>query len=483
MGIEQPHVPEILVLGGGLSGLSAAAALLRRTPSCRVTVLEKEDRPGGLARSIMVGGVVSDLGPHRIYSTIPEMREWFRTELEGDLIEVHRVSRMFAAGRLLHYPPQLLEVLSAFGLRRFLGFMGGYASARARMLAGGLGAYTFADLMERSFGRPLCEALVFPYIRKVWKLEPEEVSGDVARVRARDANVWNLARRVLTGIEKEGSETSVKKFLYLKGGVETAVRHLAASVERAGGRIECRCEVRGVEMSGRRIAAVEVRDGYGKDRRIAADFVFSTIPITELAGAMHCEALDEARQAVRDLKFLRMLLTFLVIKRPNVTADHWLYFPEASPSITRAYESKNFDPESAPENRTVMCVEHTATEDDPDWNLEDGRLARRALEQFAGTGLIREDEALDAQLHRITHGYPVYRVGYERILKRALDGLARVENLIPLGRQGLFQHNNMDHAIYSGIRAAACWTEKRDDAVAEWYEREIPAFRDFRIVD
>ena len=201
------HAPHIVILGGGLAGLGAAYELLKTGRPCRVTVLEKETRPGGLARSVEVGGVTTDLGPHRIYTTIPEMREWFRDFLGEESLRIDRRSRMRFRGRFLRYPPAALEMLRAIGPVDAARFALGYASARARVLTGRLKPDSFASEMERSFGRPLCEALVFPYIRKMWKTAPEEISADSARVRATMGGLGRMARRILgLAREKEGAQ-------------------------------------------------------------------------------------------------------------------------------------------------------------------------------------------------------------------------------------------------------------------------------------
>ena len=59
--------------------------------------------------------------------------------------------------------------------------------------------------------------------------------------------------------------------------------------------------------------------------------------------------------------------------------------------------------------------------------------------------------------------------------------LRRVKNLMTLGRQGVFLHNNMDHSIFMGLRAAECWA-KGGDCTEDWYDR-IEGFRKLRIVD
>ena len=56
----------VVVLGAGLAGLATAYELCRS--GHRVTILEKEDYPGGMATSWKVGPYWLDHGPHRFHS-------------------------------------------------------------------------------------------------------------------------------------------------------------------------------------------------------------------------------------------------------------------------------------------------------------------------------------------------------------------------------------------------------------------------------
>ena len=232
-----------------------------------------------------------------------------------------------------------------------------------------------------------------------------------------------------------------------------------------------------------RVARVAFRDASGTEQSLDADFVFSTIPLTELVGALKGEGEPSAtaREAAAGLAFLRVILVFLVLRRPSVSNDHWLYFPEAAPRLNRAYESKNFDASLAPPDRTVLCLEGTSLAGDPEWERPDAELARDYARRLASTGLIREDEILESRVQRLEHGYPLYRVGYAKRLEAIWEALAGVRNLITLGRQGLFLHDNMDHAIYLGLRAARCWAQSPDPA-ARW-RGEITESRRLKIID
>jgi protoporphyrinogen oxidase len=475
-----------VILGGGLAGLAAARAALA-TQACRVTILEREARPGGMAISLNVRGTVSDLGPHRIYSAIPAMREWFHRVLGERMFVVERRSRMFVNGQFLNYPLRAAEAVRAFSPFRLGLFAAGYAWARARTLAGRLPERSFAQAMERSFGRPLCEAMVFPYVRKTWHVEPEALSVDVARARATMGGLSRIARRALhPGAEPPGEETSLKRFHYIRGGIEGLARQLADEVRAAGGRIVCGADVRRLETSGGRVRRVSFLEG-GETREIAlgdADFVLATIPLPDLASALLYGGLEATglADAAHALRYVSTILTMAVVRRPSLSADTWLYFPQEEPALTRAYESKNFDPSLGPAGETVVCIENTALPGDAELRRNDAALATDYIGRLAATGLFAAGEVAHSEVHRIDKAYPLYEAGYGENLDRIWGGLRTVRNLLPLGRQALFQHNNMDHTIYTALRAVACWTQEAQP-VAVWYGRELPEFRQFRIVD
>jgi protoporphyrinogen oxidase len=467
----------VVVLGGGLAGLSVAHEILGKR-DCELVIIEKGSRPGGMALSLEWDGMRSDLGPHRIHSSIPEMRQWFRDILGDNLISVRRSSRMYVEGRYIKYPPAARQLLSVFGPLRLAHFAAGYArdSLLYRKDAG-----SFADVMLHSFGRPMCEALVFPYIRKTWKREPERIAARVARTRATMGGLGRMLRRMILPAEKTGQETTLKNFQYARGGIENLVHPLVEGVRRKGGEIRCDTTVCSMTTRDNRIARIDCVDGSGAPVSFEPDFVFLTIPIDD-AIRMTTGLPERLRDTASGLTFLSSVLVFAEIKRPSLGDDHWLYFPQSAPRVMRAYEPRNFDPDMAKPGRTLVCVEATAEEGSVEWAKPDEQLAREYLIELSSTGLFRMDEVDTAHVQRLPKAYPLYEIGYDARLCALWIGLQSVSNLIPLGRQGLFQHNNMDHTIYTGMRAARCWLNERDP-VRHWHEREMPEFEKFRIID
>jgi len=53
---------KVIVIGGGLSGLSAARQLLKTNPDIELTVLEAMDRVGGRTHTVNINGFLFDEG-------------------------------------------------------------------------------------------------------------------------------------------------------------------------------------------------------------------------------------------------------------------------------------------------------------------------------------------------------------------------------------------------------------------------------------
>ena len=60
---DSTKVFDVVVAGGGLSGLAVAEAILRRGARTRVLCLEARERAGGCIRTIRRNGFVMEAGP------------------------------------------------------------------------------------------------------------------------------------------------------------------------------------------------------------------------------------------------------------------------------------------------------------------------------------------------------------------------------------------------------------------------------------
>jgi len=70
-----PEHHEVIIIGAGLSGLSAAHFLRKYTPDLDILVLEQTERPGGAVHSFKEQGYLAEWGPHGFLDNAPESRE------------------------------------------------------------------------------------------------------------------------------------------------------------------------------------------------------------------------------------------------------------------------------------------------------------------------------------------------------------------------------------------------------------------------
>lgn len=123
---------------------------------------------------------------------------------------------------------------------------------------------------------------------------------------------------------------------------------------------------------------------------------------------------------------------------------------------------------------TSLCMEYFCSEKDAIWNTNDKELLRLAMEELKKLKLISKTSLTDGFVMRFAEAYPVYTLDYAKNVSVLKEYLGRFENFQAIGRGGLFQYNNSDHALLSGIYAAQklspdtgrydCWNNSATDS-------------------
>jgi protoporphyrinogen oxidase len=472
-------VKRVIILGAGLAGL-AAAYRLTRLGGYDVLVLEKEPEVGGLARSLTIQGIVTDLGPHRIHTELAEMHSFLHELLPHHLLTVVRKSQMYFRGRYLSYPISPLELLRHLGPFALGHFMLSYLLEQAR---GGIkksAAANYDAAMRRAFGPALYRALILPYTKKVWGIDPQKLSADIVSVRVSAGGLLTLAKELLLK-RGESAPTTLKTFIYVKGGIGRLPERLAELVQAGGGKIQISATVTDVE-NGRPDGCSVAYQVEGHEERAEGEFCISSIPITDLATMLLRHHPDETvRVLLHDLKYIAMRLVFIVVAKPQISPNSWLYFPEPDMLVNRAYETKNFDPTLGPSDKSLLCAEVTCYEGDEIWTMPADELVTKVSAQIARTGLFRIEDVIATSVFSIQHAYPMYDIEYSARLSKLWHFLQQFRTLMTIGRQGLFHHNNMDHSIYMGLLAAE-YLHTKPKPTEAWYQ-DIGQFKRLRIID
>lgn len=465
----------VVILGGGVSGLGAAYRLLQLRPGWRVTVLEQGPVLGGLACSFKCGEFKADLGPHRIYTELPEIEKLLPELIQHtEIVQSPRRSKLLLNGHFFDYPIRAGELLREMGIAKMTRFAASAAVGKLSSLVSH--PSSFEEAMRGAFGSAVYSMLVGPYTHKVWKEDPARISTELARVRVSAGGVTQLIKQVIGRQGGKGSASALASVTYIKGGVEKLVDSLAQKVQAMGGELRTGAVVTDLDVGENGVTSVGVSGVW----RVEADAVISTIPVTQLGRMLlRKKQSPSASAAVGKLEYLGMHLVAVVVNRPQVTGNTWLYFPDGDVVFNRAYEPRCFDPTIPESDRAPIVFEVTWREGSDLASADD--IARRVCRDAVRIGMFSEAEIQDVCTVSIDHAYPLYRIGFEKELQSVLEYLRQFPNLITTGRQGLFNHNNMDHSMLMGLRAAE--TLDSFDSPAEAWENHLPEFSRFRIVD
>lgn len=431
------------VLGGGISGISAAWFLLRPELGNlvdEVILVEGEKEPGGLCGTVDVEGYRFDYGPHNIHS----VDAWFEDFIVGLIGDQYR-ERLFRAqvqfrDSFLPYPMKGLDILKGVSPLLSAGCAASFLWSRVASLFREWRDESFEDFIVNRFGRMLYDIYFGPFTLKTWGVPGSAISSDFGRQRIGVFTLWDLFKRTFLGMRPRAVEAEEDPFLNSRCyfpdlGSGFVIERLLSG---CGGdpRFEMRtgCAVRGLDVAGDRVRAVRTDAGM-----LEADLFLSSIPLPELAGFLGIRS---------SLRFTSSRFLFLGMSDfVELRGAPWIYFSDGRTEFNRVSSMTRMSERMSPPGRTSLCVEFTSTEGGPIWKRSPESLLDSAVTGLTRFGLI---DPAGVRLWRVAdrlNTYPLRLVGYREELGRTREAVGRYGNLFSFGRLGSFGYLNMDHCV------------------------------------
>lgn len=463
--------PHVVILGAGPAGVGAAYQL-RRLGRAQVTVLEQNPVVGGNAGTFESSGQRLDYGSHRLHPAChPEILGDIKRLLGDDLLDRPRHGRIHLRGKWIHFPLRPIDLLLRLDPR----FSLGTAHDALRKLVGRSNdtADTFAGVLLASLGPTICTEFYFPYARKIWGREPNELSAIQARRRVSAGSFGKLARKVLSsvpGLKPPGSG----RFYYPRRGYGQISEAYAEAARELGADLHLGRRVTSLAAPEEPGAPWVVETGQAGDgQAVRADYLWSTIPIPVLARAMCPAAPQAVQEAAAALRFRAMILIYLELPTDRFSEFDAHYFPGPETHMTRMSEPKNYAALKEPRGRTTLCAELPCDVTDPWWDMDDAALGEVIAADLDRVGIPLPARPLSVHVKRLRQAYPIYLSGYERPFGLLDQWVSSLPRILSYGRQGLFAHDNTHHALAMAYAAADCLSAAGFD-YAKWNRhREI----------
>ncbi|MFD6229680.1 protoporphyrinogen oxidase [Streptomyces sp. NPDC060232] len=463
--------PHVVVVGGGIAGLSAAAHLSGvadgTASGALVTVLESAGRLGGKLLRAEVGGLAVDLGAEAVFVRRPAALELARQVGLGHELEppstmeaailTRGKSRPLPMGHLLGIPGDL-RALAACGILSRDGLIRACWDLQLPRTQVGddiaIGRYVAARM-----GREVVDRMVEPLLGGIYAGHADHISmratlpGLLAAARDERSLVESIhrMRRPDPGkadllAPKPPGHGAPPPFRTVRGGMGRLPLALARACRSAGVDIRTGVEVRDLE----RVThgwALTVHHA-GRAQRMDADAVVLAVPAPAAARLLARQA-PSAAAVLRAVEYADTALITLVFERSDLAAlphGSGLLVPPVDGRLVKAvtFSSNKWSwPGRYAPDKFVVRVSVGRHGEDTAVVLDDQELVARSRTELAqATGLFAAP--CDTAVTRWRTGLPQYAVGHVTRMEHVHEQVRKLGTLAVCG------------AAYDGVGITAC---------------------------
>jgi protoporphyrinogen oxidase len=448
-----PDTPQVVVIGAGPAGLTAAYVLATRygIPS---TVLESDSVVGGISRTVERDGWRFDIGGHRFFTKVRDVEKlWHEILPDEDFMMRPRMSRIFYDGKYYDYPLKIPNVLRNLGILESIRIVLSYLWVRIRPPQD---QTTLEGWITARFGWRLYEHFFKTYNEKLWGVSAKNLPADFAAQRIKNLSFMNAVTTALLPKRNQKDITSlIEEFQYPKLGPGMMWERCRDLVETKGCTVLTNTRVVEIRHVDDRAVSVVAQTSDGNRTEYRCDHVISSMPISQLLAAMEPQAADAAVEAAADLRYRDFLTVALVVPERFSFPDNWIYVHSKDVQVGRIQNYGSWSPYLVKEGRTCLGLEYFVFEGDETWNRPDDALIEQAKRELDVLGLVDPSTVEVGYVVRMPKAYPFYDEHYKANVARIVEWLQDcAPNVYPVGRNGMHRYNNQDHSMFTAMLTA-----------------------------
>ncbi|MEM9608114.1 MAG: protoporphyrinogen oxidase [Actinomycetota bacterium] len=427
--------PPVVVLGGGITGLTAAYRLA--SAGAEVALLERSDRLGGCIETGTMLGRPVEHGPDMFLGRVPWARELCTDlGLDDDLVNpATSAAHVWWQGRphelptdlVLGAPSKVMPLLRTGLLSTGGALRAGLDLVRPRQRLGDDPAV--GDLVRSRFGDQVCERLVDPLVGGINAGSADGLSAAATAPQLHSAA--EDSRSLLVGLRRQRSRAATTAsgpvFWSLRDGLGALVDRLADEVRRSGVRIHLGDEATMLNPAG---AGTLVQCETGD---VLASHVVAALPARSTAKLIGSTA-PAAADALRRVRSASVAMVILAVDPASLhrpPGGSGLLFPRVGEDrlVTAVSFGSNKWPSWAGPDHVVLRASVGRFGHTRGLELDDDELVRSVEAELAETiGL--EGSPLAARVVRWIDAFPQYEPGHaarvadaRRALREELPGV------------------------------------------------------------
>jgi protoporphyrinogen oxidase len=426
---------EVLILGAGPGGLTAAYQLLKQ--GVKVVLVEKDRETGGLMRAVKHGDFTVDFGYKHLYNRIPEVHALWSELLGKDFLQYQPRTGILYKGRILE------RERSFKGLRRGMPY---------RLLVSAL--IDWAKYSIRYRNRTIQSLEDYTYARRgakftrIFSQEFEErfkgvLWSDLPAPPVMDKKgPW---KRLMSDATKNLQKQA--QWFHPAKGTGQIVDRLTEEVLRLGGSILLNTKVKQTFCAANLITEVTLEQA---ERTLVCQpkTVVSSLTV-ELVAPLMGIAFEAAPQ---ELSFQRgVVMVYLFLDHPSSFPHTSLHVTCPDTSMARITNFGALGGEMVPPGKGCLCIEYFTSAANNLMPKTDADVLQFVLQECEKANLLRREHCVDSLIFKLAKADPAaswedYRNDPSR--KALYDQLAAFTNFYQINRTGT------DKSTFAGLMAA-----------------------------
>ncbi|HDP16311.1 MAG TPA: protoporphyrinogen oxidase [Candidatus Omnitrophica bacterium] len=423
---------EIIILGAGLAGLSAAYHLKKG-----YSLYEKEPEPGGMARSMRQDGYTFDYDGHLLHFRNEYTFSLINELVNGNLAPHKRSSWIYSKGNYTRYPFQA----NFYGLPKDVvkDCLLGIIRARTGLLnrKSDLNG-NFENWTRKVFGNGIAEHFMLPYNRKFWTVEPADLTcnwldGFVPVPTLEDA----VTGAITTNTKPYGYNS---RFWYpVKGGISEIVEGFLQKINS----VHLNKKVVTIDQHRKEVIFED-----GTIRKFKK--MVTTIPMPDLSNVL-INLPSQVKKAFSELRYTSIFVVNFGIKKDDATDKHWIYYPEEEIVFYRMGFATNFSMDVAPSGRTSVYTEISYSDNK---SIDKRKAIDDTVKALKDLRIIASDDDIEICFPvDIKYGYAIYDSNRDRAV-HVIKNYMKHFGIYSIGRYGSWRYMSMEDVILEGRKTA-----------------------------
>ncbi|BCG58684.1 protoporphyrinogen oxidase [Paenibacillus sp. URB8-2] len=436
---------KVVIIGGGLSGLSAAFYVRKYYKEAgvqpEIVILEKERSLGGKIETLHKDGFVIEKGPDSFLARKKEMSDLAKElEIDHELVTTNpnaKKTYILQRGKLHPMPAGLVlgipTDLKPFIGTRLISFPGKLRALMDFVIPPRRSEEDepLGELIERRFGTEVLENLTEPLLAGIYAADMRKISlqATFPQFGEMERQYGSLIRGMLTGRKPQETHTGTKKsmFLTFRQGLQSLVHTLVHELHDVEQRTEAAAVAIHDRIADTFAGTADIKEGspglpdspqpryaveLGTGERLPADDVYITVPNFTAAELLRPHVDVSALDAVNYVSVANVVMAFSGDELDgNFDGSGFLVSRKEGRNITACTWTSVKWLHTSPEDKVLLrCYVGRAGDEQnvqlPDAALEE--LVRKDLREVMGVTA----EPLFTEITRLPDSMPQYPVGH-----------------------------------------------------------------------